>query len=112
MCVRVVQFFKAVYLLQACNLRLSVYFCTSMTAGFNLALGRSLRSGCISFATWNVRTLVENTGDDRRICRARPNPKVCHLPSDGPHCVDRKLDLLVNELKKLNVAVAGIQETK
>ena len=24
----------------------------------------------------------------------------------------RKLDLLVNELKKLNVAVAGIQETK
>ena len=99
-------------MLQACNLRLSVYFCTSMTTGFNLALGRSLRSGYISFATWNVRTLVENTGDDRRICRVRPNPKVCHLPSDGPHCVDRKLDLLVNELKKLNVAVAGIQETK
>ena len=84
-------------------------FCMSMTTGFNLALGRSLRSRCVSFATWNVRTLVENTGDDRRICRVRPNPKVCHLPSDGPHCVDRKL---VNELKKLNVAVAGIQETK
>ena len=33
-----------------------------MTTGFNLALGRSLRSGCISFATWNARTLVENTG--------------------------------------------------
>ena len=56
--------------------------------------------------------LVENTGDDRRICRVIPNPRVCHLPSNGPHCVDRKLDLLVNELKKLNVAVAGIQETK
>ena len=83
-----------------------------MTTGFNLALGRSLHSGCISFATWNVRTLVKNTGDDRRICRVRPNPKVCHLPSDGPHCVDRKLDLLVNELKKLNVAIAGMQETK
>ena len=55
---------------------------------------------------------MENTGDDRRICRVRPNPKVCHLPSDGPHCVDRKLDLLVNELRKLNVVVAGIQETK
>ena len=57
---------------------------------------------------------MENTGDDQRICtvRSRPNPKVCHLPSDGPHCVDRKLDLLVNELKKLNEAVAGIQETK
>ena len=30
----------------------------------------------------------------------------------GPHYVDRKLDCLVKELKKLNVAVAGIQETK
>ena len=71
-------------MLQVCNLRLSVNFCTSMTTGFNLALGRSLSSGYISFATWNVRTLVENTGDDRRICRVRRNPKVCHLPSDGP----------------------------
>ena len=50
-----------------------------MTTGFNLALGHSLRSRCISFATWNVRSLAENTGDDRRICRVRPNPKVCHL---------------------------------
>ena len=28
--------------------------------------------------------------------------------SAGPHCVDRKLDLLVKELKKFDVAVAGI----
>ena len=83
-----------------------------MTTGFNLALGCSLHSRCISFATWNARTLVENTGDDQRICRVRLNPRVCYLPCNGPHCVDRKLDLLVNELKKLNVAVAGIQETK
>ena len=32
--------------------------------------------------------------------------------STNPHNVDRKLDFLVKELKMLDVAIAGIQETK
>ena len=32
--------------------------------------------------------------------------------SAGPHCVDRKLDFLVTELKRFDVAVADIQKTK
>ena len=83
-----------------------------MTRGFNFASGRSLCSGSISFVTWNIRTLVESAGDDRRICRVRPNPKTCPPIFAGPHCVDKKLDFLVKELKKFDVAVAGIQETK
>ena len=69
----------------------------------------------ITFATWNVRTLVENAGGDRRICRSRarpgPDPQVPYT-SGGPHYVDRKLDFLVKELRRLGVAIAGIQETK
>ena len=67
----------------------------------------------ITFAMWNVRTLVENAGGDRWICRLRPGPRsqvVEH--STSPHCVDRKLDLLVKDVKRLGVVVAGIQETK
>ena len=72
----VVQFFKAVRLLQACNLRLSVLcFCTRMTSGLNLLSGSRPFSQSISFATWNIRTLIESAGDDRRICRIRPDPK-------------------------------------
>ena len=45
----------------------------------------------------------------------RPNLK-SGLPlstvSSDSHCVDRKLDVLVRQLKKLDVAVTGIQETK
>ena len=67
-------------------------------------------------ASWNVRTLVENTGGDRRICRSRPqHVRQDTVPSDmttGHHCVDRKLDLLVKELKQYQVSVAAIQETK
>ena len=64
------------------------------------------------FCHMDIRTLVESAGEDRRICRVRPDPKACHLPSTGPHYVDRKLDFLVKELRKLRVVVAGIQETK
>ena len=67
------------------------------------------------FATWNVHTLVENTGGDRQICRSRPRPGPGpQVPdtSNSPHYVDRKLDFLVKELRRLGVAVAGIQETK
>ena len=67
----------------------------------------------ITLATWNIRTLVENAGGDRRICRSRPGPNTqVHEHASSPHCVDRKLDFLVGELRRLGVAVAGIQETK
>ena len=42
----------------------------------------------------------------------RPTAKSCHLLSGGLHYVDRKLDLLVKELKKFDVAITGIQKTK
>lgn len=54
-------------------------------------------------ATWNVRSLVEDTGDER-ICRR-------NAPLDHSG-VDRKLDFLADELQKCRVDVAGIQETK
>ena len=67
----------------------------------------------IAFVTWKVRTLVETAG--RQICRSRarpgPGPQVPDT-SVGPHYVDRKLDFLVKELRRLGVAIAGIQETK
>ena len=69
----------------------------------------------ISFATWNVQTFVENAAGERRTCRSRLRPG--HTPqipvnSISSHYVDRKLDFLVKELKRLDVAIAGIQETK
>ena len=75
--------------------------------------GRKHRAHAVTFATWNVRTLVENAGGDRRICRSRPGPRP-RVPdhSTSLHCVDRKLEFLVKELRRLGVAVAGIQETK
>ena len=57
--------------------------------------------------TWNVRTLVENCGDEH-IRRTRPTAK----PTGSEHSVDRKLDLLVGELGRYGVSVAGIQETR
>ena len=73
----------------------------------------------LSFATWNIRTLVESAGGDRRICRSRPQSQSqSHseapptAPPTGPHNVDRKLDFLVKELKRLGVSITGIQETK
>ena len=71
------------------------------------------RSRCkLYFATWNVRTLVENFGGDRRICRSRPKSGLDRQLPANPHNVDRKLDFQVKELKRLDVAIAGIQETK
>ena len=72
-----------------------------------------LRKRVITFSTWNIRTLVENSGSDRRICRSRPGPHlIVPACSTSPHCVDRKLDFLAKELKRLGVAVAGIQERR
>ena len=61
--------------------------------------------------TWNVRTLVESTGDER-ICRKRPVQLNKHRNHDDHGKVDRKLDLVVRELKRYRVSVAGIQESK
>ena len=58
----------------------------------------------LAIATWNVRTLVESTGDER-ICRKRASGA-----STGN--VDRKLDLVVRELKRYRVSITGIQESK
>ena len=65
----------------------------------------------LRFATWNIRTLVENAGGDRRICRARPTTNSSSTCA-SLHQVDRKVDLLANELKCYRVSVAGVQETK
>ena len=58
-------------------------------------------------ATWNVRSLVESSGDIR-VCRAA----AWFAALNGGGGVDRKLDLLVDELGKYRVDVAGLQETK
>ena len=77
--------------------------------------GRKHRGRTVSFATWNVCTLMESAGGDRRICRSRlrsgPSPQT-PANSNSPYCVDRKLDFLVKEMKRHSVAVAGIQERK
>ena len=51
--------------------------------------------------TWNVRTLVEGSGD-LRVCRKRQL-------GEKSEVVDRKLDLLVKEVNRYGVSVAGIQ---
>ena len=68
----------------------------------------------ISIASWNVRTLVESAGGDRRVCRSRPQPsaRVSDNTTNDPHLVDRKLDLLVKELKRYNISITAVQETK
>ena len=59
----------------------------------------------LNVATWNVRTLVEDQGDPK-IARKRPST----ILSDT--VVYRKFEFLTAELKRFNVAVAAIQETK
>lgn len=52
-------------------------------------------------ATWNVRSLVEDTGD----------PRISRVgPARGG--VDRGLDFLVHEAEKYRLAVVGVQESK
>ena len=64
-------------------------------------------------ATWNVRTLVESVGGDRRNCRSRPQRTLVDCAQvASPHLVDCNLDLLVKVLRRYRVSVAGIQETK
>ena len=54
--------------------------------------------------SWNVRTLVE-CSCDVRVCRKR------QVIGERSEVVDRKLDLLVGELKRYGVSVAGVQES-
>ena len=60
------------------------------------------RGAALAFATWNVRSLFEDSGDER-ICRKRQNNNLS---------IDRKLDFLVAELRRYGIAIAAIQETK
>ena len=50
------------------------------------------RRNCFAVGTWNVRTLVESTGDER-VCRKRPVSVI----KPGNQCgdPDRKLNLVV-----------------
>ena len=59
--------------------------------------------------TWNVQTLVENSGD----VRIRRKRQVA-TGDEGSSVreVDKKLDLLLGEVKRYGISVAGIQETK
>ena len=68
-----------------------------------------MRKKCLVVGSWNVRTLVEISGDER-ICRKRHAGRVTQYEELG--VVDRKLDLVVRELKRYRVSVAGIQESK
>jgi len=54
--------------------------------------------------TWNVHSLVEDSGD-RQVCHA-------HGASRYGTTMERKLDLLVAKLKSYNISIPGIQETK
>ena len=60
---------------------------------------------CLFAASWNVCSLVECVGD-ARICGISKTS--IQLP-DFP--VDCKLSLLVGELQRYSVTIAGIQET-
>jgi len=72
-----------------------------MTLG--MGTGKHLWNGRrrLLFSSWNVQSLVEDTGDVR-VCRKAKRASR----------VDRGLDFLTQELTKQRVAVAGIQETR
>ena len=65
-----------------------------------------------SFASWNVRTLVESAAGDKRICRSRSRYRTQSQTPPNCHEVDRKLDFVVKELRRLRISIAGIQEMK
>ena len=61
---------------------------------------RHCQHNVLYVGTWNVRSLVKASGDHR----------VCRVQRDIG--MERKLDLLVKELTRYRIAIAGIQETK
>ena len=65
-----------------------------------------VRTPSLFAASWNVRSLVGDSGD-ARVCQSTTTVP-CH---DG--CTfDRKIDFLAAEPMRCRIAVAGIQETK
>ena len=52
--------------------------------------------------TWNVRSMVDTEG----------SVAIASRRQDGQRGEERKVDLVVRELKRYNVKVAGLQETK
>ena len=52
--------------------------------------------------TWNVRSMVDTEG----------SVTIASRRQDGQRGEERKVDLVVRELKRYNVKVAGLQETK
>ena len=83
-----------------------------MTKDQNMKQKSKRNRNSLVVATWNVRTLVECSGDEQ-ICRKQLMGVAKHgNHSDKPGKIDRKIDLLMGELRKYGVSVAGIQETK
>ena len=71
-----------------------------------MAVGNTLkgrrRKRCLVIGSWNVRSLVESLGDGH----------VNSTRKEKSGSVDRKLDLVVQELRRYGVSIAGIQESK
>ena len=75
----------------------------------NISLKSRNRKRCLVVGLWNVRTLVDSSGDER-ICR-----KICvekSIQSENSGSVDRKLDIVVRQLKGYKVSIVRIQELK
>ena len=71
-----------------------------MTKDWNMKQKSKRNRNSLVVATWNVRTLVECSGDER-ICRKQLMDVAKHgNHSDKPGKIDRKIDLLVGELRK------------
>ena len=66
---------------------------------------RHCRRNILYIGTWNVRSLVETSGDHQVCCSH------C-VAYDDTAGVERKLDLLVKELARYRISIAGIQEMK
>ena len=83
-----------------------------VTKGQNMKQKSKRNRNSLVIATWNIRTLVECSVDER-ICRKQLMGVVKHgFHGDKPGKIDRKIDLLMGELRKYGVSVAWIQETK
>ena len=67
-------------------------------------MGRHLCHCTLLYAgTWNVHLLVKASGDRQ----------VCHTHCVSPDSVvEEEIDLLVKELERYSISIAGVQETK
>ena len=96
----VFQISSVVYLPWACNPREG--FCFVLVSDRPLMCKKRAVSDS-TICSWNIWSLLEISGDIRISQRDGP-------PSSS--IVDRKLDLLVGELERYGISVAGVQETK